>query len=507
MKKAILTRALVLLLAVLMILPAAVACGPTVEDPQGGTTTPTGTTTAGGAVTTTVQTDEYGRPVVPDELPESMNLERTFTVHTRGGGAEENEWYSDGTAGDNLSTAIFKRNTNVEERLGIEIDVLAEGTWANYDNTLTRIRANISSNAQAYDLIAGFSRPISTLVTTGLLHDLAEVEYFNFDKPWWNQNILETMSVADRVFFANGALSTSMISSLYVIVFNKDLLTVATDASGKDVYDLVATQKWTVAEMIDIGSKIYDDANGDSKQDNGDTFGITFKDSDNTKGAYLTAFGVQTVTRDSDGNPMIDLDIAQTQKVINAITDLMYNTESACQNTNENTRPQFWDGNVLFQNTWITYVVEEIGVMMSNYGLLPMPKLDEAQANYRTGVQDGMHMYCIPIDVADVNQNGLITEALAAESYRTLLPVYFEVVIKTEYSQEQKDAQMIDIIYDNIVFDMGVTYVDTLKVFKILKDVIGPNASKFSSSYNKGLSTYRKNLNQLITDVKAKYGE
>ncbi|MBR2479552.1 MAG: extracellular solute-binding protein [Clostridia bacterium] len=505
MKKAILIRALVLLLAALMILPAVVACGPTGEEPE--QTESTTTADNGGAVvTTTVQKDEYGRPVVPDDLPESMNLDRVFTVHTRGGGGTEAyEWLSDGTAGDNITTAVYKRNTAVEDRLGIDIEPLVEGTYANYDETLTRMRANITSNAQAYDLIAGFSRPISTLVTTGLLHDLNNIEYLNFEKPWWNKNILETMSIADKAFFANGALSTSMLWSMYVIVFNRDLLTVATAASGKDVYDLVATQKWTVAEMIELGSKVYNDANGDSQQDNGDTFGITFKDSDNTKGAYLTAFGVQTVTRDVDGNPMIDLDVQHTQKVITAITDLMYNTESACKNTNENTRPEFWDGNVLFQNTWVIYVTDYIGVMMTNYGLLPMPKLDEAQANYRTGVQDGMHLYCIPVDVADPSQNGLITEALAAESYRSLLPVYFEVVIKTEYSQDQKDSQMIDIIYDSIVFDMGVTYNDTLKVFGILKSVIGPNASKFSSSYNKGLSTYRKNLNKLITDVKAKY--
>jgi len=49
-------------------------------------------------------------------------------------------------------------------------------------------------------------------------------------------------------------------------------------------------------------------------------------------------------------------------------------------------------------------------------------------------------------------------EALASESYRTLLPEYCEITLKTRYSHDDNVSRMYDLIGSSIVYDPGETY-------------------------------------------------
>ena len=51
-----------------------------------------------------------------------------------------------------------------------------------------------------------------------------------------------------------------------------------------------------------------------------------------------------------------------------------------------------------------------------DFGILPLPKYDEAQTGYYTTSRDGRSMFIIPNDVKDADFVGLITEALAVAS-------------------------------------------------------------------------------------------
>ena len=55
-----------------------------------------------------------------------------------------------------------------------------------------------------------------------------------------------------------------------------------------------------------------------------------------------------------------------------------------------------------------------------------------------------------------------VMEALASESYRSLLPEYCEVTLKTRYSQDDNVSRMFDLIGGSIVFDPGEIYAGVL---------------------------------------------
>ncbi len=95
------------------------------------------------------------------------------------------------------------------------------------------------------------------------------------------------------------------------------------------------------------------------------------------------------------------------------------------------------------------------------YGLLPFPKWDESQKDYATMLQRNCFML-IPVTVEDTDMVSAVMEALASESYRSLLPEYCEVTLKTRYSQDDNVSRMFDLIGGSIVFDPGEIYSGVL---------------------------------------------
>ena len=61
----------------------------------------------------------------------------------------------------------------------------------------------------------------------------------------------------------------------------------------------------------------------------------------------------------------------------------------------------------------------------------------------------------IPVTVEDKDAAGAVLEALSSESYRTLVPEYCEVSLKTRYSQDDDVSRMFDLVINSIVYDPG----------------------------------------------------
>jgi hypothetical protein len=94
-----------------------------------------------------------------------------------------------------------------------------------------------------------------------------------------------------------------------------------------------------------------------------------------------------------------------------------------------------------------------------NFGILPMPKLNEIQEDYANAV----HPTCgttlsIPVTALDLDRTGIILEALTAESHYTLQPAYYDVTLKTKLSRDNESSEMLDIIFATRIYDLGRVY-------------------------------------------------
>lgn len=49
---------------------------------------------------------------------------------------------------------------------------------------------------------------------------------------------------------------------------------------------------------------------------------------------------------------------------------------------------------------------------------------------------------------------------MAAESYRTVIPAFYETALKDKFSRDNESQHMIDIIIENVSFDFGNIYTN-----------------------------------------------
>jgi hypothetical protein len=81
---------------------------------------------------------------------------------------------------------------------------------------------------------------------------------------------------------------------------------------------------------------------------------------------------------------------------------------------------------------------------------------------------------------------GAVLEALCAESYRSVIPAYYETALKVKYTRDEVSAQMIDIIHDSIRTDFTFVYYASLNnAGMIYRTLVTAKSSDFISTYAK----------------------
>ena len=257
-------RILALLLAA-MILASAVSCGNGNEKETDKATD--SDTTANSTETETEETK------LTDSLPDGLDFGgATYTIYAR----EDLEWgtemYVDELNGEIVNDAIYNRSRNVDDRLNVAItQVTAPGIWGNETSFNEAIRSAVMAGDDTYQLVAGYAYFITALATDGLFMNLLDVPYIDFEKPWWNSDLRDELTLYDQLYFACGDLSLTLLSSTFCMFFNKDM---ATKYNVPDLYETVQNGDWTYDNMYSLVQSIAVDVNGDGKMDAEDEYGL-----------------------------------------------------------------------------------------------------------------------------------------------------------------------------------------------------------------------------------------
>jgi hypothetical protein len=102
--------------------------------------------------------------------------------------------------------------------------------------------------------------------------------------------------------------------------------------------------------------------------------------------------------------------------------------------------------------------------MESTFGLVPMPKLDEKQENYRSLVTYTTEFLTIPKTQDKLSEAGLILDALTYESWRDVLPVYYDITVSQKGLRNAESIEMMQILRDS-------RSIDFTRVFPIATDL------------------------------------
>lgn len=135
---------------------------------------------------------------------------------------------------------------------------------------------------------------------------------------------------------------------------------------------------------------------------------------------------------------------------------------------------------------------------------LPGAKLDENQKNYRALCGTGF--IGVPIDALDTDCSALILEAFNRYSYANFRPVYFDSYLAYRISKDPRDHQVLQLILDNTVYDLGFNIDDNGatagKASGMLRTVVYQNMSTNVASYIEQYEdTIRKEFEQTLSEI------
>ena len=490
-------KQLSLLLALLMLAPAIVSCAET-EDTA---STDTSSTVSGEqtAEETVPEETEISRENMPDNLPELDFGGETVTIHSRGDDQAYLEIGVEEMTGEPVNDAVYERNAMVSERLNVQLEPIRAEGWEAYNNAIASLRASIMSADGAYDIIAGWSARIPSLSLEGLLLDVLPLPYLDLEQPWWNQSAVEELEIANKLYFVTGNIAKTMTSAMFVFAFNQKL---ATDYELENLYDVVKENRWTIDYVYELSSAAYIDTDGDGTASLADNYGLVtscINDAD----SFLQGCQVSMISRDENGLPYLDVDEERMTTIVEKVYNLFWNNPGCRTHTAGLTeREIFVEGRALLVTAAMENIASTFAEMEDDFGVLPYPMLDESQAGYGTRVQDALSLWCVPIDAKNPEMSAAVLEALAAQSYRTVTPAYFDVALKNRYSRDEQTAEMMDLIQNSAIINFEQLYNESIgNPWFVLRTLMPAQSSNYASYWATNSKVISKMLDRAVQKI------
>jgi ABC-type glycerol-3-phosphate transport system substrate-binding protein len=320
----------------------------------------------------------------------------------------------------------------------------------------------VKAGDDTYDAVVMYNNNVPGIVTSDLLTETSKLTYIDRSKPWWDPAV-NALSIAHKNFLMGGDILLLDKQATNALLFNKDLMA----NLGLDLpYDTVNQGKWTMDALNDMIKNAASDLNGDGvMMPDDDRWGfVAFND---TLQALLVSGGGALAEKDDSDIPYMTLTTDHNLAVISKAMDIMYNKQyvlniqADVSNSNNWTASflnAFQENRALFE--WVRIrTVENYRGMDANFGIVPLPKYDETQANYYSVVNSYTGaLLGVPKSAANLDRVSIVLEAMAAESRYTVQPAYYDIVLQRKYTRDDESQEMLDIIFNSKVYDIGAAY-------------------------------------------------
>jgi len=479
-------RVLCALLAVLLVIPMLFSCS---DNSTGSKETVQSTT---GKVSEYAYIDDY----VSDLAAGHKFGGATFNIICREDAAPEKEE----EIGNLENDAMYKRQRELEDAFDINIEYFA-CTGADYGGSPTsevadKVYIDVLSDLRTYDQIEGnFNAGGLTMLEKGCLQYVEELDFLDFDKSWWVNDLVEQFSFVGHLYFMTGKIVPNHYTDPWCILYNK---AIAENYNMEDLYEIVKAGNWTVDKMFEVASVI--PANSDVYRTK-----IYYY---NSASAFFFSGGFEICNFDEEGNPSIpsSLDpvaVDYVHKLAGYLGDssTCYVTDMVFDN-NENEDDMFANGETFYEPQQMGAVapLREKDVEL---GILPMPKSTTAQKDYISYVGAGYNAAVyFAKNVKDIEMTCVVTEAMAALSEKYLEPAYYEKSLKGRSTYDSESRDMLDIIYTTKKIDFADMYNWGDIVESLNKACYGANDG-FISSYASTVRFAGLQIQKLMKGLKA----
>ena len=470
-----------------VLLNTVTACGKTVDMPAAEETEPIATETETIPETSlldTIQTADYDG--------------YTFRITSYQNATwPKPEFLAEELTGEVLNDALFERNQMICELFNIGVTVLADTK-----SHSAEVKKAVTAGEDAYDLLSEPSGDTMSLSVNGVLMDMAGMDAFHFDKPWWSPQYIRDSSIGGRTYFGLSSCNLYAYDTTPLILFSKDLIT---DYGMELPYEAAKNYQWTFDMMIEMASVVSVDADGNGIMDQYDKYGLV--GNNYISDVLLYGCDITFVSKDEKDLPVYAVDLEYLTDVMDKmliLTNKEYafvadryggvDREAAPLNAFTEKRALFWPS-----PTSALFKLRDSDV---NYGILPVPMFSESQGHYTSFVTTDGTVLSIPITCGDSERNSMITEAFVAASFAIVKPAYYDITLSNKLAQDKQSSEMLDLIQESYVCDIGnLLRSSGLSLVGDLRAIITREGTNVASTIAAKEKSYRSTVESIAEKI------
>jgi len=432
-------------------------------------------------------------PTVYDYLPEKDYGGRSYHILTSEGWSVDmlTQMYIEEETGDVVGDAVYRRNRTVEEAFNVEI----ECRTVTYGNLVSTIRQEVQAGETNTDLISHAPTQLAPLSAEGVFFDIQELPYMDMSQKWYVGGVNEELQTRGKQYLFLTDLGFVYASAVNMMLYNRDM---AEELKIDNLQKIALDGKWTLDAMAKTMKNIYKDLNGNGTADMGDRFAISVQWNEMTA-TIPYSLGQKITELDKDGYPQLVYNNERMVDIIGKLNTMFVGTQDVYTETEtfKNTQIAFRDGQTLYVILNISSVTNDrMRDTAYDYAALPIPKYDEAQESYLTGISPGSAtVFAVPTTTPDKEFTAVVTEALSAEGYARVIPAYIETTLKVKLSNDEESKEVYDLILNGRTIDFATIW-DSSGMFGIFTGMMKSGSTNFASEYASreatALAAYKK---------------
>ncbi|MGI6742904.1 MAG: hypothetical protein ACOX4O_04480 [Eubacteriales bacterium] len=398
--------------------------------------------------------------------------------------------------GDVIHDAIYKRNRKIEEKYNI----VFTNEYREWPQGTELMKKTAMSGDDAYDLIMVINRDAFAAALDGYILNVADIPYLDIEAPWYCHELNKQFTLNNQMFLAYTDECMNMYAQTLAVMFNK---TLAENLALPDMYTMAREGRWTLDAFIENARAAVSDLNGDGKFSvTDDVLGIG-TEFDMFIPSMWIGSELKTIHKNADDIP--EYTAAGDDKLISVLDKVAgwYNEDGLVDDSWDYTNfsgdaardasvAYFGEGHYIYRVGCTTNIMQ-LRSMEADFGLLPLPKYDEAQEKYVSRMIDGW-IHVPPVTVTRLELVGTIMEALGAESKNLVMPAFFDVALTHKLTRDNDSSEMLDIIFESITVDLG----DTVWQGDVRNAVVHSVYQGKTGVYASALEKVTKKINKII---------
>ncbi len=443
---------------------------------------------------------------LPDDLYFDGDIVNFISGEGKNGAFSERSIIIEEKNGNDVDDKIYDRNKYVEEKLGVEIRLV---NVLPFDDMLKVVVPALQAGVSDYDVIGSWMYG-TDMMLDGLIYKIGDLaaegaDYIHPDADHWSPMYQNAIAYQGNVYWLTGDLSLRYTSGMFAMFVNKVLYSKYCEEKYGSIYDIVREGRWTNDVMQEMSALAYVDTNGNEKADINDQLGFL---SSGVAGilSFMVANGLSYTKINTDGS---------IEWLLNEKNPDLINAMTAAYTIYKDTPTNFYYGNdddvigmqtfaqgtALFVPSKLFTVESYLREMTDDFCIIPLPKLNDQQEEYRTMIHDYANVYGLnwTLEGDHLRAVAATLELLAYESHKVIMPAYYDSALKWKYTRDDDTADMIDAIRDSVYLDFGLAW-DMYLTNLWLRANLSKNPA---SMIKKHSSAWQKAFDDLIKDLEA----